>query len=407
MNSLAIQTRHIHERTPIVLWAVIGFMFVTIGRIQEIVPGLEKLYLGKVFGALMIVAFLFYSGEKNKIKFKDFPELLCIVGIIIFAFWSVLFSVWPGGSVDFLSNFFIKILAFCYILVLTLTTLTQLRKMIFGLLGATVLLSLIALASHTQLSRISAGVTYDPNDLAFLLLCVLPFAAFGFFEEKGIKKILLLLTVGLMIVSIIFTISRAGFVGLIVVGGIILLKTFRKRILMTILFLIVCGAVFLFLAPSDFWERMSTMTNPEEDYNVTSYAGRIEVWKRGVKLILEHPFTGVGVGQFAVAEGESHKDIGGKWSAAHNSFIQIGAELGVGGLFFFIMLIFYLLKRIRKLSSKDPRLLIYRDSLEVSLVGYLVGSFFLSQAYSPDLYFLVAMTTALTCINKKSDLANA
>ena len=312
-----------------------------------------------------------------------------------------------GVVFDFLSNFLIKNLAFCYILTLTLTTLNHLRKMIFALLGATVLLSLIALASHTDVSRISAGVTYDPNDLALLLLCVLPFAAFGFIEEKGIKKILLLLAVGLIIVSIIFTISRAGFVGLIAVGGIILIKTFRKKKVMAISFLIACAAIFVFLAPSEYWERMSTMTNPEEDYNVTSYAGRIEVWKRGIKLIMEHPFTGVGIGEFAVAEGESHKEIGGKWSAAHNSFIQIGAELGVGGLFFFILLIFYSLRRIRKLSFKDPKLLIYRDSVGVSLVGYLVGSFFLSQAYSPILYLLVAMATALTCIVKKSDLANA
>jgi O-antigen ligase len=392
------------ERTPLVLWTLILFMFVSVGRIQELIPGLEKLYLGKVFGVLMLVAYFTYSGPKNRVSLKGSPELVCILGIVIFSLWSVPFSVWPGGSVDFLSNFLIKNLAFCYIIARVLTNLNQLRKVIFALLSVTVLLSIVALAGHGDVSRITASMTYDPNDLAFVLLCVLPFAAFGFFEEKGIKKILLFLVVGLMIVTIIFTISRSGFVGLIVVSGMILLKTFKKRILMTILFLSLSVVVLVYVAPPDFWERMSTMTNPEEDYNVTSYAGRIEVWKRGVKLIMEHPVTGVGIGQFGVAEGESHKDIGGKWSAAHNSFIQIGAELGLGGLILFVLLFYYILKRIRSVPKNNRKILIFINSFVTSFLVYVVVGFFLSQAYNTILYLFIGMTIALSNIAKEFEL---
>ena len=79
--------------------------------------------------------------------------------------------------------------------------------------------------------------------------------------------------------------------------------------------------------------------------------------RQGIRLMTQNPLTGVGIGIFAIAEGSSRKDTGGPkepWKTAHNSFIQIGGELGVGGLILFILLIYYLFKSLRKIISKDP-----------------------------------------------------
>lgn len=399
-----IKTTKQVERTPFVLWALILFMFVAIGRIQELFSGFGKLYLGKVFGILMLGAYFLYSGEKNRITLRKFPELICILGILFFGFLSIPFGVWPGNSVDFMLGFLVKDLAFFYIVARTLTTMNQLRKLVFALLVAVTILSVSALTGRDELARISAGVTYDPNDLALLLICALPFAAFGFFEEKGVKKILLLLGVGLIIITVILTHSRGGFIGLLVGGGIILFKAFKKRELMAGLLLTGAIVMFMFLTPQGYWERMSTIVEPGDDYNITSPAGRIEVWKRGLQFVIENPITGVGIGNFTTAEGLSHKDVGGKWSTAHNSFIQIGGELGVGGLILFILLFYYLFKSLRRIISKDPKIKTLKDSLEVSLIGYVIGGFFLSQAYSMVLYLIIGMTVALNYVVKRSDL---
>ena len=113
------------------------------------------------------------------------------------------------------------------------------------------------------------------------MICVLPFVVFGFFEEKGIKKLFLLLNVGLMITVIILTRSRGGFIGLLVVGAVILFKTFKRSKLLTGLILVGFLAIFTFLTPSGYWERMETIVEPGDDYNIYSPAGRIEVWKTG------------------------------------------------------------------------------------------------------------------------------
>jgi O-antigen ligase len=376
-------------------------MFVSVGRIQELIPGFESLYLGKVFGALMFAAYFIYSGPKNRFSLKDSPELVCILGIVFFAFLSVPFSVWPGNSLGFLLNFLIKNVAFSFIIARTLTTANQLNKLILALLAASLILSIMALTGRADISRVSAGVTYDANDLAFVLLCALPFAAFGFFEERGIRKLLLLVIAGLIMATVIFTQSRGGFLCMLVVGGIILLKIFKKRKTTGILFVGMFIALFAFLASSSYWARLSTILEPGDDYNISSPAGRIEVWKRGFTIMIENPLTGGGIGNFTTAEGLSHKKVGGMWMTAHNSFIQIGGELGIGGLILFILLFYYLFKTLRKITPKDSKSKTLKDSLEVSLIGYITGGFFLSQAYSMILYVLIGISVALACIVKK------
>ncbi len=401
MNRKTVKASRKAERTPLVLWTLILFMFVSVGRIQELVPGLEQLYLGKVFGVLMLAAYFIYAGPKNKFSLRDSPELVCILGIVFFGFLSVPFGVWPGNSVSFLLNFLIKNVAFCFIIARTLTTANQLSKLILALLVASLILSIMALTGRTDISRVSAGETYDPNDLAFVLLCAFPFSAFGFFEERGIKKLLMLIIAGLIMGTVIFTQSRGGFLGLVVVGGIILLKIFRKRKATAILFVGMFVAVFAFLASSSYWTRLSTIVDPGDDYNVSSPAGRIEVWKKGLKMMVENPLTGGGIGNFVTAEGLSHKNVGGAWMTAHNSFIQVGGELGVGGFILFILLIYSLVKSLRKVTPKDLNIKTLKDSLEVSLIGYVIGGFFLSQAYSIILYLIAGMIIALTCIVKR------
>jgi O-antigen ligase len=122
-----------------------------------------------------------------------------------------------------------------------------------------------------------------------------------------------------------------------------------------------------------------------------------------------HPGLGVGIGNFYVAEGTisplarlQERGIGVRWGAAHNSFIQAGAEIGVPGLLLFIGLIattFRSLRRVARLPravpppAMDPSRL--AQSLMAAFVGFVVGSLFLSLAYMDMLYTLVALAIGL------------
>ena len=62
--------------------------------------------------------------------------------------------------------------------------------------------------------------------------------------------------------------------------------------------------------------------------------------------MMANPLLGVGPGNFQTAEGtlsplaeRQQYGVGVRWNAAHNSFVQIGAELGFPGLALFVAVI--------------------------------------------------------------------
>src|SRR6267378_2366542 len=84
----------------------------------------------------------------------------------------------------------------------------------------------------------------------------------------------------------------------------------------------------VFASASDrYWKQMQTIFNPQQDYNLTSDAGRLKVWKRGLGYMTDHPIVGVGGDNFGIAEGtisplarRAERGLGVHWGAAHNTF---------------------------------------------------------------------------------------
>jgi len=163
-------------------------------------------------------------------------------------------------------------------------------------------------------------------------------------------------------------------------------------------------------ASDRYWSQMQTILHPHQDYNSTSEAGRLKIWERGLGYMVERPVFGVGMLNFAVAEGTisplaklQERGIGVVWLAAHNSFIQVGTELGVPGLLLLVGVIATAFRSLRRVVRHPPRaspsggdVARLAQSLMAALVGFTVGAFFLSLAYSDMLYTLAALAIALT-----------
>jgi O-antigen ligase len=165
--------------------------------------------------------------------------------------------------------------------------------------------------------------------------------------------------------------------------------------------------VVLMTASDHYWQQMGTITS-DTDYNHTSETGRMQIWNRGIGYMLANPFLGVGPNNFPTAEGtlsplavRQQYGIGVRWNAAHNSFVQIGAETGLPGLALFVAMIasgFAALRRagrVEKQETVDGALPALTPALTASLVGFVVGAFFLSLAYSEMLYTLLAFAVGM------------
>jgi O-antigen ligase len=211
-----------------------------------------------------------------------------------------------------------------------------------------------------------------------------------------------------LVAGVVATGSRGGVVGLLVLGLVLLVMAGRKRRRTYMLAVALCVVVFATVADESQRARFQTIFTPETDYNVTDREGRIQIWKRGVGYMLTHPVLGTGLNSFETAEGmisgKRNEGYGIRYTAAHNAFVQIGAELGVFGLIAFVVALWSAASgclRVQRRANRDHALSSAFAEREArlaasafcALCGLAVTGFFLSIAFFPITFLALA-----TCV---------
>ncbi len=145
-------------------------------------------------------------------------------------------------------------------------------------------------------------------------------------------------------------------------------------------------------------ERLKGTFDSNEDVaaSYSSSEQRQQLFWQSIKVTAQHPLFGVGPGNFQV--------ISGIWHETHNSYTQMSSEGGIPALIFYLVILWYGFKNIRRtkqLSTRKKEFKLLAGALNASLAGFVVGSFFASDAYQFFPYFLVAYTTALLRIAKE------
>lgn len=133
-------------------------------------------------------------------------------------------------------------------------------------------------------------------------------------------------------------------------------------------------------------------------------------------MFADHMLTGTGAGTFEVVYGQHYIDRAGAgniWRAAHSSYIEIAAELGIVGLAIWLLILasaFDSLSKSRKLldyvrNRGTDEAVELADQLDkwiaallTSVVGFTVGAAFLSRGY--DLLLIVIL--ALVAISRRA-----
>jgi O-antigen ligase len=255
-------------------------------------------------------------------------------------------------------------------------------------------------------------VYYDANDFALVMVATVPFAVYLIkFGRTAFRRITGLVALGLIMLALVKSGSRGGFLGMAAVMVYILLR-YRAIPSTTRLAVAVASiGLAIFLGSDKYWKQMSTILNPTGDYNWTDPRGRRAVWSRGVGYVMHNPVLGLGVATYPVAEGtisdvsreRASMGKGFKWSVAHNSFLETAAELGIPGLILFVGLFvasFTALRRIRPGGIFGPGVTARETALSQlligSLVGFAVAGFFVSAEYFSYLYFVFGMVIGLT-----------
>lgn len=241
------------------------------------------------------------------------------------------------------------------------------------------------------------GQLDDPNEVAVFIGALLPFLAMFAARPGRSKKdappvaaaeepdhprsvvlfIALLLTLGLGLWAAVLTQSRGGqlVIGTVTVG--ILLRRFGWWSL-------VAGAVVTLPIVLLAWREGADAES--------SSLERAEILNEGLLMLKAHPLLGIGLGQFA---GENPLNM-----AAHNSYLLVATEAGFPGYLLWCGLVWSTVKiplviARRPPAGLDPSLILFAEALTVSMLGLLVGVFFLSFVYKHIFFVWLGLASAL------------
>lgn len=259
--------------------------------------------------------------------------------------------------------------------------------------------------------------TRDPNDAALALGMGVTVVFYASCQSQLTRKYRLLYygVIALLILAIIATSSRGGFLG--VVAGLMTMWWLSKSRIKIMTYVLVItmlagGAVISFL-PERYVNDIESINDKENSTRVE----RLRTWEIGWEMFKANPILGVGAGNFAnnvhiyqpkTSWWTGHqRSLSGR--ASHSLYFQIIPDLGlIGiGIYFFIMCILplRLLRIIKKLDETDQEqknIQLFCRALIASMAVYATAGAFISVAYYPHLPIWLAMYTIVIGLVKEN-----
>jgi probable O-glycosylation ligase (exosortase A-associated) len=259
------------------------------------------------------------------------------------------------------------------------------------------------------------GVTFlgDGNDFSLSIVLLIPLGLHFLLNAtyKNLYKVSILVVIGALMLGVIGTSSRGGFIAAIAVVCYLWWRGRSKgRGSLVVLALVL--AVYSY-APPVFFERMDTIRTYEED---GSAVGRIMAWNSAIRMANDNPLRGVGSGHFSVKLGTEYQPPEYEfqnlpWLTAHSVYFLALGELGYPGLFFVLAILYFnirsgerIIKKVRQSPSKLARR--YESlflHMNASLIGFAVGGAFLSALYYPHLYVISGIYVAAELMYRRDE----
>jgi O-antigen ligase len=401
----------------------IGFAAMVLIAYLEALSRLGGVSLAKVTGVLIVVGWIAASsirGSRARNFFADHAGLTYLA--LTFIAWAAVSVAWSEshalaltGALRYALNALLLPIAYSAV---------RDRRDAERILAAIVIGAAVAAASAIALPPPSESAAFgraigtvgDPNELASVLVVGLAIAA-AFAANRHISaplRVLSGISAGLCLAGILISLSRGGLIGAAcaLILAVIVSGRWRGRVLALCAALAVLGVgYFTFVASVPAQQRVENVTRE-------GGSGRLTVWTVGARMVEAHPIRGVGAGQFELTSvhyllrpGRLEGSIISHPKVAHNTYLNVTAELGlVGGGLFVAILAFCIgctllaLKQVRE--AGDERMEILLCGLVVGIGGYLVTLMFISVEYSKLLWILLALGPVLLAIVRSPNRAS-
>ena len=408
---------------PVATGIVLLYLFLLVSRVVELLAGIVgvNLRLTMILTLVSMAAAVLTGGFLHAIKTP------VVVLFTAFTGWFLLTTVsseWRSGSVNTLTTYWIPSYACLLVIPSLISTIDQCRKACYVLAFSLIPILLATVVFQSQVAgrdQILYGTLGNPNDLAFALLMLIPFAVFVIKSEplRSWKTIACLLAILFAVLKTLKTGSRSGLITM-VSCFVILFCVGKMQSKLKIL--VLAGVIVAIAAATVSTQTLNryatvfsgTLVDSDMSQNevsaVESATARKMLLQESVNLMLEHPLFGVGPGVFAAVLAGEQKNRGEaqSWHEAHNSYTQIGSEMGIPGFLLYGSVLLYCLKRTVSTywrTRRNPaRVAIFRmsASLSMALVIFAICAFFGTYSYTYQFPVLAGLVQAFdVCVRKE------
>jgi len=366
------------------------YLIIDLGRAQFFLP-ISSLKPGMLTTLLLVYALL-SSGKMGEVILHRQMKYVS-------AFVLLLILYVPFVTNNFCAYQVARIMILVMPVLLSIVIVINSQNRIIGLLKLYAAL-LVFMAGFSLLhgGRGLGGSISDENDLCLFLVTFLPLVFFLLGQAKSIKgKIILLGVVCLVLLSVVATFSRGGFVGLIAMASVY--WWFSKRKFVLLVGIVLLGAIVFIAGGDEYRREMSTVTDIKENTATT----RLLSWEAGWRMFLDKPL-GVGGGNFQVRfpdyqSDEFRRNMWGR--VAHSLWFTLIPETGVVGIYIYFSIIIANLKDLLFMRRVDlcgeiHNAFFHKLSIAflASFSGFFVSATFISVLYYPVFWHLTALVVA-------------
>ena len=175
----------------------------------------------------------------------------------------------------------------------------------------------------------------NPNVLAEYLILMISLGGAALLTAKGTgKRLVLLACCGVMCLCMVLTMSRGGWLGLLIAGMIFLVLLNPRVLVLAPVVLPVALVALYFVLPDTVISRFTSIGNLED----TSTSYRVSIWMGTIAMLKDYWLCGIGPGTGAfnlVYPAYSYNAANAQH--AHNLFLQIMSDGGVVALVVFLL----------------------------------------------------------------------
>jgi putative inorganic carbon (HCO3(-)) transporter len=182
-----------------------------------------------------------------------------------------------------------------------------------------------------------------------------------------------------MCVVLLLTQSRSAYIGTAVGVLLVLAWWLRFTPLPARLRTILLGLLLLALATAAWlgWHLVTSWVTSAEG-GLNTLPTRLELWDRGLYMLRDFPFTGIGMGQFSLVLHSLYTPFltGPETHVphVHNVYLQLALDLGIPGALAFLLVLAACLHSTWRVATRpgDPQLALAAVGLAAGLVAFLV-----------------------------------